>query len=569
MLQSIHIKNVALIERLDMEFTNGFNVLTGETGAGKSILIDAVNLVLGERASKELITHGADKAAVDAVFNVQNAGSALFLALEELGVEPADELFLSREVSLSGKNVCRLNGVMVPLAVLKRVSDLLVDVHGQHEHQSLLNAALHIRFLDAFGAAQIAPVKEKLLEAYTSFKSIQKSMLSGFSSQDEREREMDILGYQIREITAAKLKPGEEEKLLAERALLANAERIQTAFSASAEALGGDSGALTLVSEAKKQMRSIDALSSEYAVLSGRLEEAYFTLEDIAYTLRDAKEGVEFDPRRLDQIETRMEHIKSLKRKYGTTVEDVLSFCESAQKKLDALIEDTKMQSELQARLDEALVNYRELAKELTEKRRAAAELLSHAVLNELLELGLEKSRFEVSFAANAEKEPAANGWDGVEFLLSTNPGEPLKPLEKVASGGELSRIMLAFKAIFAQNDDIGTLIFDEVDTGISGRTAAIVGDKMVRIADDRQVICVTHLPQIAALADAHFLVEKHDDGKTTRTSVRLLELSERRAQVAQMMGGSNEGFAFDHAAELIEKSEAKKRERRMRESAL
>lgn len=569
MLQSIHIKNVALIERLDMEFTNGFNVLTGETGAGKSILIDAVNLVLGERASKELITHGADKAAVDAVFNVQNAGSALFSALEEFGVEPADELFLSREVSLSGKNVCRLNGVMVPLAVLKRVSDLLVDVHGQHEHQSLLNAALHIRFLDAFGAAQIAPVKEKLFEAYTRFKSIQKSMLSGFSSQDEREREMDILGYQIREIAAAKLKPGEEEKLLAERALLANAERIQTAFSASAEALGGDSGALTLVSEAKKQMRSIDALSPEYAALSQRLEEAYFTLEDIAYTLRDAKEGVEFDPRRLDQIETRMEHIKSLKRKYGTTVEDVLSFCESAQKKLDTLTEDTKMQSELQARLDEALVNYRELAKELTEKRRAAAELLSHAVLNELMELGLEKSRFEVRFAANAEKEPAANGWDGVEFLLSTNPGEPLKPLEKVASGGELSRIMLAFKAIFAQNDDIGTLIFDEVDTGISGRTAAIVGDKMVRIADARQVICVTHLPQIAALADAHFLVEKHDDGKTTRTSVRLLELSERRAQVAQMMGGGNEGFAFDHAVELIEKSEAKKRERRAMESAL
>ena len=569
MLQSIHIKNVALIERLDMEFTNGFNVLTGETGAGKSILIDAVNLVLGERASKELITHGADKAAVDAVFNVQNAGSALFSALEELGVEPTDELFLSREVSLSGKNVCRLNGVMVPLAVLKRVSDLLVDVHGQHEHQSLLNAALHIRFLDAFGTAQITPVKEKLLEAYANFKSIQKSMLSGFSSQDEREREMDILGYQIREITAAKLKQGEEEKLFAERALLANAERIQTAFSASAEALGSDSGALTLVSEAKKQMRSIDALSPEYAALSQRLEEAYFTLEDIAYTLRDAKEGVEFDPRRLDQIETRLEHIKSLKRKYGATVEDVLSFCESAQKKLDALTEDTKMQSELQARLDEALVNYRVLAKALTEKRHAAAELLSHAVLNELLELGLEKSRFEVRFAANAEKEPAANGWDGVEFLLSTNPGEPLKPLEKVASGGELSRIMLAFKAIFAQNDDIGTLIFDEVDTGISGRTAAIVGDKMVRIADDRQVICVTHLPQIAALADAHFLVEKHDDGKTTRTSVRLLELSERRAQVAQMMGGSNEGFAFDHAAELIEKSEAKKRERRMRESAL
>ncbi len=569
MLQSIHIKNVALIERLDMEFTNGFNVLTGETGAGKSILIDAVNLVLGERASKELITHGADKAAVDAVFNIQNAGVALLSALEELGAESMDELFLSREVSLSGKNVCRINGVMVPLVVLKRVSDLLVDVHGQHEHQSLLNATLHIRFLDAFGAAQIAPVKEKLSEAYTNFKSIQKFMLSGFSSQDEREREMDILGYQIREITAAKLKQGEEEKLLAERALLANAERIQTAFSASAEALGGDSGALILVSEAKKQMKSIDALSPEYSALSARLEEAYFTLEDINYTLRDAKDGVEFDPRRLDQLETRMEHLKSLKRKYGTTIEEILAFCENAQRKLDALTEDTKMQSELQARLDAALSTYRLLAQELTEKRHAAAESLSHVVLDELMELGLEKSRFEVRFAASAEKEPAANGWDGVEFLLSTNPGEPLKPLEKVASGGELSRIMLAFKAIFAQNDDIGTLIFDEVDTGISGRTAAIVGDKMVRIADDRQVICVTHLPQIAALADAHFLVEKHDDGKTTRTSVRLLDLSERRTQVAQMMGGSNEGFAYDHAAELIEKSEEKKRARRAHESAL
>jgi len=563
MLQSIHIRNVALIERLDMEFSNGFNVLTGETGAGKSILIDAVNLVLGERASKELIAHGAEKAAVDAVFYLDNVSDALNRVLDELGVEQSDELFLSRELSASGKSVSRLNGVLVPLSVIKRVSDLLVDVHGQHEHQSLLNPASHIRLLDFFGMSDILPVKEKLFSAYQSCKALQKSMLSGFSSKDEREREMDILAYQIREISAAKLKSDEEEKLKTERSLLANAERIQSAFETSIESLTGDGGVLSLVSDARKQMQSIETLSPEYAALAGRLNDAYFNLEDIAYTLRETGEGMEFDPKRLDTIETRIEHIKSLKRKYGTSVDEVLAFCAEAQNKLDALDADTKMQSELQAKLEAALSEYAVLAGKLLEKRRKAAKTLSSAVLNELKELGLEKANFEVSFKESQSKEPTINGLDDVEFLLSTNPGEPLKPLEKVASGGELSRIMLAFKAIFAQNDEIGTLIFDEVDTGVSGRTATMVGDKMVRIADVRQVICVTHLPQIAALADTHFLVEKHDDGKHTRTSVRRLTPEERCEQVAQMMGGGNEGYAFGHAAELIEKSEQKKRERR------
>ncbi len=563
MLQSIHIKNVALIERLDMEFSNGFNVLTGETGAGKSILIDAVNLVLGERASKELIAHGADKATVDAVFSYENASDTLNRVLDEIGVEQSDELFLSRELSPSGKSVSRLNGVLVPLNVIKRVSDLLVDVHGQHEHQSLLSPSSHMRFLDTFGASTILPVKEKLLLAYQNCKALQKSMLSGFSSKDEREREMDILAYQIREISAAKLKSDEEEKLKAERDLLANAEHIQIAFEKSGESLTGDGGVLSLISDARKQMQSIETLSPEYAALAQRLNDAYFNLEDIAYTLRGASEGMEFDPKRLDAIETRLEHIKSLKRKYGTSVDEVLAFCAEAQNKLDALCADTKMQSELQAKLDTALREYMALAEKLSVQRRKTAKALSAAVLNELVELGLEKTHFEVSFKELQHKEPAINGLDDVEFLLSTNPGEPLKPLEKVASGGELSRIMLAFKAIFAQNDEIGTLIFDEVDTGVSGRTAAMVGDKMVHIADARQVICITHLPQIAALADAHFLVEKNDDGKHTRTSVRRLTLEERREQVAQMMGGGNEGYAFDHAAELIEKSEQKKRERR------
>jgi DNA repair protein RecN (Recombination protein N) len=563
MLQSIHIKNVALIERLDMEFSNGFNVLTGETGAGKSILIDAVNLVLGERASKELIAHGAEKATVDAVFNLDNASDALNRVLDELGLEQSDELFLSRELTASGKSVSRLNGVLVPLNVIKRVSDLLVDVHGQHEHQSLLNPSSHIRFLDTFGAYDILPVKDKLLSAYQSCKVLQKSMLSGFSSKDEREREMDILAYQIREISAAKLKSDEEEKLGAERSILANTERIQSAFEQSGESLTGDGGALSLLSDARKQMQSIETLSPEYAALSGRLKDAYFNLEDIAYTLRGAGEDMEFDPKRLDAIETRMEHIKSLKRKYGSSISEVQLFCAEAKNKLDTLEADTKMQSELQAKLDASLSEYAALAGKLSDKRQKTAKTLSAAVVNELKELGLEKAHFEVNFKESQPKEPMINGLDDVEFLLSTNPGEPLKPLEKVASGGELSRIMLAFKAIFAQNDEIGTLIFDEVDTGVSGRTAAMVGDKMVRIADARQVICVTHLPQIAALADTHFLVEKHDDGKHTRTSVRRLSLEERREQVAQMMGGGNEGYALGHAAELIEKSEQKKRQRR------
>ena len=565
MLQRLFIENVALIERLEIEFHAGFNVLSGETGAGKSIIIDAVNFVLGERANRELIRHGAQKTKVEAVFDIADCGGTKAV-LEEQGIEcEEDTLFLSRELSAGGKNICRINGTLVSVAMLKAVSDTLIDVHGQHEHQSLLAPENHIAFLDAYAHAEISPVRAALYSIYSEYSSLRRERLSGFGSTAERERQMDILHYQINEISSAALAPGEDQTLQAERSLLANAEKILLAIEGAYEQLNGETGATTAVGAAQHEMESISEYAKEYEETAQKLADAYYTLEDVGYTLRNMKGALEFDPERLNQIELRLERISDLKRKYGGTLDDVLSFEKDAQMQLDALLQADSRAAELDQKLATASQQYFMLAQKLTELRRAAADRLCQDVLSQLRALGMEKAAFCVAFAEQQQaEEPQENGMDALEFLLSANPGEPLKPLAKVASGGELSRIMLGFKAIFADNDRIGTLIFDEIDTGISGRIAGTVGEKMVRIADRHQVICVTHLPQIAALADVHYLVEKTDDGASTQISVRLLDADGKYRRIAQMMDGSSDSvLALEHAKNLVDKAEAFKQTHR------
>ena len=561
MLQRLFIENVALIERLEIEFHAGFNVLTGETGAGKSIIIDAVNFVLGERANRELIRHGAQKTKVEAVFDIADCGGTKAV-LEEQGIEcEEDTLFLSRELSVGGKNLCRINGTLVSVAMLKAVSDTLIDVHGQHEHQSLLAPENHIAFLDAYAHAEISPVRAALYSIYSEYSSLRRERLSGFGSTAERERQMDVLHYQINEIASAALAPGEDQTLQAERSLLANAEKILLAIEGAYEQLNGETGATT----AQHEMESISEYAKEYEETAQKLADAYYTLEDVGYTLRNMKGALEFDPERLNQIELRLERISDLKRKYGGTLDDVLSFEKDAQMQLDALLQADSRAAELDQKLATASQQYFMLAQKLTELRRAAADRLCQDVLSQLRALGMEKAAFCVAFAEQQQaEEPQENGMDALEFLLSANPGEPPKPLAKVASGGELSRIMLGFKAIFADNDRIGTLIFDEIDTGISGRIAGTVGEKMVRIADRHQVICVTHLPQIAALADVHYLVEKTDDGASTQIAVHLLDRDGKYRRIAQMMDGSSDSaLALEHAKNLVDKAEASKRAHR------
>lgn len=559
MLQSLYLENIALIEKLGIELFPGFNVLTGETGAGKSIIIDAVNFVLGERTSRDLIRNGAARAKVEAVFNL-NEGDAAFAALDALGIEyDGNELILSRELSAAGRNACRVNGTLVPVASLKSVSDTLVDIHGQHEHQALLDAENHISYLDAYCHAESLPIIEKIDAIISRRNELMLKRNSGFASEREREREMDMLRYQIEEIASANLEAGEEERLNAEKTVLLNAERIRTALETAHMALSGaeEGSALSAIDTARRSMRDIAALNKEYEALGDKIEELYYAAEDISFVLRDTSENVESDMQRLEEIEQRLKLISDLKRKYGRTVEDVIDFGKDAGTKLNELENAEALAAELDAKLDKLKAEYNVAADELSKVRRAAGDRLKRDVLNELKDLGMAKAMFDVALSDASGGEPRKGGCETAEFMLSANPGEPLKPLEKVASGGELSRIMLCFKSIFADNDRVPTLIFDEIDTGISGRTAAVVGEKMLGIAKKHQVICVTHLAQIAALADAHLMVRKYDDGKNTFVETRQLNEEEKVQRIAQMMDGESDSpSALTHARELIARAD-------------
>ncbi len=559
MLQSLYLENIALIEKLGIELFPGFNVLTGETGAGKSIIIDAVNFVLGERTSRDLIRNGAARAKVEAVFNL-NEGDAVFAALDALGIEyDGNELILSRELSAAGRNACRVNGTLVPVASLKSVSDTLVDIHGQHEHQALLDAENHISYLDAYCHAESLPIIEKIDAIVSRRNELMLKRNSGFSSEREREREMDMLRYQIEEIASANLEAGEEERLNAEKTVLLNAERIRTALETAHMALSGaeEGSALSAIDTARRSMRDIAALNKDYEALGDKIEELYYAAEDISFVLRDTSENVESDMQRLEEIEQRLKLISDLKRKYGRTVEDVIDFGKDAGTKLNELENAEALAAELDAKLDRLKAEYNVAADELSKVRRAAGDRLKRDVLNELKDLGMAKAMFDVALSDASGGEPRKGGRETAEFMLSANPGEPLKPLEKVASGGELSRIMLCFKSIFADNDRVPTLIFDEIDTGISGRTAAVVGEKMLGIAKKHQVICVTHLAQIAALAEAHLMVRKYDDGKNTFVETRQLNEEEKVQRIAQMMDGESDSpSALTHARELIARAD-------------
>lgn len=559
MLQSLYLENIALIEKLGIELFPGFNVLTGETGAGKSIIIDAVNFVLGERTSRDLIRNGAARAKVEAVFNL-NEGDAAFAALDALGIEyDGNELILSRELSAAGRNACRVNGTLVPVASLKSVSDTLVDIHGQHEHQALLDAENHISYLDAYCHAESLPIIEKIDAIVSRRNELMLKRNSGFSSEREREREMDMLRYQIEEIASANLEVGEEERLNAEKTVLLNAERIRTALETAHMALSGaeEGSALSAIDTARRSMRDIAALNKDYEALGDKIEELYYAAEDISFVLRDTSENVESDMQRLEEIEQRLKLISDLKRKYGRTVEDVIDFGKDAETKLNELENAEALAAELDAKLDKLKAEYNVAADELSKVRRAAGDRLKRNVLNELKDLGMAKAMFDVALSDASGGEPRKGGRETAEFMLSANPGEPLKPLEKVASGGELSRIMLCFKSIFADNDRVPTLIFDEIDTGISGRTAAVVGEKMLGIAKKHQVICVTHLAQIAALAEAHLMVRKYDDGKNTFVETRQLNEEEKVQRIAQMMDGESDSpSALTHARELIARAD-------------
>ena len=563
MLSRLIINNIALIDKLEVELSPGFNVLTGETGAGKSIIIDSVNLILGERGSKELISTGSQKARVEGFFDVSGLEvntsdeNDLFSQLDALGIDISEgELIIVREITAAGKSLCRVNGEIVTLNTLRSITDRLVDVHGQHEHQSLLEPKRHIGILDAFGGAQIASALADTASIYSEYKSVENRLNAGFVSEAERERRIDILGYQINEIDSADPRVEEESAIEEELKLLSNAERINSSLASGGEMLSGDGGALSSLRSLIRSISSISDLSSQYSELHQRIESAFYELEDASYQLRDMQLSYEYSPERLNELENRLDLLNSLKRKYGSSIEAVIRFREEAQRELDELTGAEEMRAKLGLEREKLIKAYAQAAEKLSELRRKTAQVLKEGVNSELRVLGMEKAVFDIEIETEfSELHPS--GSDSVEFLLSANAGEPLKPLSKVASGGELSRIMLAVKTVCAGIDGTSTLIFDEVDTGISGLTAVKVGERLSLVSKQKQVLSVTHLPQIAAFADCHLLVEKHTDGERTHTTLRELDSTERRAELARIMGaaGSHES-ALSYASEMLESAE-------------
>ena len=552
MLELLHIENIAIIEAADIEFAPGFNALTGETGAGKSIVIDSLSAVLGQRTSRELIRTGAEKAFVSAAFS----GTAPELT-EELGIQPEADgtLLLQREIQTDGKNVCRVNGRPVTVGQLRALGARLLNIHGQHDGQQLLDEEQHIVYLDSFGRVENLAIT--YAEKYKNFTDIRRQIGALQMDEAEKARQVDTLQYQIEELRRAKLKSGEEEELTARRGMLRNAEKFLDAVAGADYALNGDDsggGALSALRQAQDALGGVRHLDDAFGQLYERLGEAYSEVYDIAATVEDKRGELDVSPGELDRVESRMDLLYRLKKKYGATVEDMLDYQARCEAELAQIEDAGDTLVRLEQALSKAEKETRQAAQALSDARKAAAEQLTSQILAELQQLDMGKIRFAVDFA---EKPLDSDGMDTVRFLMSANVGEELRPIHKIASGGELARIMLAMKNVLSEQDHVGTMVFDEVDTGVSGRAAQKVAEKMARISRRKQVLCVTHLPQLAAMADTHFSVEKGERGGRTYTEVRRLDREQRRRELARLTGGSHVSQTMlDGAEELLVQAE-------------
>ena len=552
MLSLLHIENIAIIESADIAFEPGFNVLTGETGAGKSIVIDAISAVLGQRTSRELIRTGAKSALVTAVFT----GLPKLRWLEDAGFPQGEELLLQREISGDGRNVCRLDGRPLTVAQLRELGRQLLDIHGQHDGQQLLDPACHLSYLDSFG--RTGKLLEDYRKAYEMVQARKKQISALEMDEAERSRRVDTLTYQIGELERADLKEGEDEELDERRKLLRSAGKLMDAVQEAEYALSGSEdsqGACDLIAQAEGAVSRVARLTDPLAALAEKLSALRCAADDAAECLRDMSRELDFSPGELDQIEGRLDIIYRLKKKYGSTVAEMLDYLERSRRELDQIqyADDTIVR--LTAELEKERACAREKGAALTAARKKAALKLQKRVQEELRQLDMPKVRFETEFLpSEGEDGMDASGMDKVQFLMSANVGEALKPIQKVASGGELARIMLALKNVLAEDDGIGSLVFDEVDTGVSGRAAQKVAEKMADVARHKQVLCVTHLPQIAAMADAHFSVEKGERNGRTYTKVERLSKEGREEELSRLIGGAQVSEALRRsAAELLE----------------
>ena len=551
MLSLLHIENIAVIESADISFDGGFTVLTGETGAGKSIVIDAISAILGERAYRDMIRTGANKATVRAVFT----GVPKLQWFEDNGVEYDPETIVQREIFLDGKNVCRVNGSLVTVSILRKLGIQLINIHGQHDSASLFDEDNHLAFLDAFAGNEA--LRSDYGEKYETVAKLRREIDRLTMDEGEKLRRMETLKYQIAEIEKAELEPGEDERLEDRRKILQNAEKLSNGMETAVECLyGGDDtdGAAGLLAQAEYALARLSRFSDSFNALHERVADLMYQVQDAAEEVRDARDGLSYSADELEQIESRLDVIHKLRRKYGTTCEDILAYLDSARKELDDIEFADDHLERLKAKLQKAEKAAWDAAIALRENRKAAAKAMSERILTELTQLDMPRVQFSCEFR---ETELTVAGADAVAFYMSANAGEALKPMSKVASGGELARIMLAMKNVLAEKDQVETLIFDEVDTGVSGRAAQKVAQKLKSVAAHKQVLCVTHLPQLAAMADTHFSVEKGEKNGRTYTAVQRLDREQRRQELARLTGGSHVSQTMlDGAEELLAEAE-------------
>ena len=534
MLSLLHIENIAVIERSDISFDQGFNVLTGETGAGKSIVIDAISAILGERAYRDMIRTGANKASVRAVFtDVPN-----LQWFEDNGVEYDPETVIQREIHLDGKNVCRVNGTLVTVSILRRLGIQLINIHGQHDSASLLDEANHLGFLDAFG--NNVALRADYSEKYNAVAALRREIDRMTMDESEKLRRMETLRYQIEEISKAELEAGEDEALEERRKLLQNAEKLSDGINTAVECLyGGDEtdGAASLLAQAERELARLSRYTDAFTQLHDKVADLMYQVQDVAEEARDARDDLSYSADELEQIESRLDVIHRLRRKYGVTCVDILAYLEKAKAELDEIEFADDHLERLKGKLKKAEKSAWDAALALRENRKTTAIGLSDRILTELAQLDMPRVQFSCEFE---ETELSADGADNVVFYMSANAGEALKSMSKVASGGELARIMLAMKNVLAEQDQVNTLIFDEVDTGVSGRAAQKVAEKLRSVAAHKQVLCVTHLPQLAALANTHLLIAKSERDGRTYTTVTPLDIEGRKRELARIIGGTN-----------------------------
>ena len=554
MLLEISIKNFAIIEGISLNFEKGMTVLTGETGAGKSIIIDAMNMMLGARATTDVIRHGAPKAEIEGLFSVENS-HALQMIFDEQGIELGDEIIIRREILQNGRSVSRVNGQMVNLSVLRSIGQYLVDIHGQHDQEELMRPQLHIQMLDGFGEADFLELKQAYQTNFDAYRKMRKQLLEIKKNQEEHKARIEMLEFQMAEIESASLQPGEDLKLNQERDKLLNHKNIADTLTNAYTMLDNEEfSSLANVRSAMNDMESIEEYDVEYREISTSLSESYYVLEDVTKRLEDIIESLDFDGNRLMQIESRLDLIHAITRKYGGNVDDVLMYFAKITEEYNLLTGNHLSSDDMEAELKKLEVSLVDLATKLASARHNLAQQLEIEIQQELKDLYMEKARFQVQFTKG---KFTREGNESVEFYISTNPGEDFKPLVKVASGGELSRLMLAIKSAFSRKEGKTSIVFDEVDTGVSGRVAQAIAQKIHKIGQNGQVLAISHLPQVIAIADYQFFIEKISNDHSTVSTVRLLTVEERVEEVAKMLAGENvTEAALSQARELLQSKE-------------